>query len=46
MAKHMENRAQLIKSLREELVGPSPQGEELDCAGDIRFEDARKSYGP
>jgi hypothetical protein len=40
VATHMENRTQLIISLREELVGPSPQGEELDCSGEIRFEDA------
>ena len=46
VATHMENRTQLIISLREELVGPSPQGEELDCSGEIRFEDARESYGP
>ena len=46
MATHMENRTQLIQSLKEELVGPSPQGEELDCSGEIHFEDARDSYGP
>ena len=46
MATHMENRTQLIQSLKEELVGPSPQGEELDCSGEIHFEDAKESYGP
>lgn len=36
---HIENRDKIITSLKEELIGPSPLGEEIDCSGDIRFSD-------
>lgn len=36
---HIENRDKIIISLREEMVGPSPLGDEIDCSGDIRFPD-------
>lgn len=43
---HIANRDLIIQDLREELVGPSPQGKEIDCTGPILFEDVRESYGP
>jgi hypothetical protein len=43
---HVENRKKLVARLREELVGPSPQGEELDCAGNLRFDEAAEFYKP
>ena len=46
MSDHAANREIVIKALREELVGPSPQGEQIDCSGQIAFADARQSYGP
>ena len=33
-------------ALRRELVGPSPQGKELDCAGDIKFPNWDAAAGP
>jgi hypothetical protein len=36
----------IIKELREELVGPSPYGTEIDCAASIKFEKQADSYGP
>ena len=42
MADHVGNRKIIMKALREELVGPSPQGEELDCSNAIIFEDITK----
>lgn len=44
---HIENREKIIQTLREEIVGPSPLGEEIDCTGEIVFsgdEDWRKPY--
>lgn len=46
MADHINNRGRVIQGLREELVGPSPQGREIDCSVDIRFIRAEESYGP
>ena len=46
MADHVGNRKIIMKALREELVGPSPQGEELDCANAIIFEDITKFRMP
>lgn len=36
----------IIEALREELIGPSPMGTEVDCSGDISFENSADSYGP
>jgi len=36
----------MLRSLKEELVGPSPRGEELDCSTSVRFESSKDSYGP
>lgn len=46
MADHFTNRDMIINELREELVGPSPYGTEIDCSLDIRFEKKADSYGP
>src|SRR5262249_52398114 len=40
------NRDLIISSVREELMGPSPQGKEIDCNGPIIFNEASDSYGP
>lgn len=37
---------ELISRVREELLGPSPAGEKIDCAGRIEFLRAEDSYGP
>ncbi|MGI9064873.1 MAG: helicase-related protein [Pyrinomonadaceae bacterium] len=46
MSVHIANRERIISSLKEELIGPSPQGEELDCTKEIIFSDAAESYKP
>lgn len=46
MSVHIANREHVISSLKEEMIGPSPQGEELDCSKEIVFEDAAESYKP
>jgi len=46
MADHVGNRKIIMKALREELVGPSPQGDELDCSDSIIFEDIAKFRMP
>lgn len=46
MVDHIANRTVLLDSLRRELVGPDPRGEELDCDQAITFADTESSYGP
>ena len=46
MPDHISNREIVINALRDELVGPSPQGEQIDCGGEVTFTDTRQSYGP
>jgi hypothetical protein len=41
---HVANRQKIIQALREELVGPSPQGSELDCSGEISFSGRDESF--
>lgn len=43
---NLANRLTIIRKLREELVGPSPQGKELDCSKAIQFDSFKDSYGP
>jgi len=45
-ADYTEGRATILQALREELVGPSPQGREIDCTRPVSFDDAKQSYGP
>ena len=37
MPDHIADREIVIQALRDELVGPSPQGEPIDCSGQIAF---------
>ncbi|KAF1083762.1 hypothetical protein SPSYN_03111 [Sporotomaculum syntrophicum] len=46
MSVHINNREKIIQALREELVGPSPQGEEIDISGQIVFESEKDFYKP
>ena len=46
MANHIDNRNKIIRDLHEELVGPSPQGKEIDCSGDLIFENQEQFYSP
>ena len=46
MSDHIANREIIIRALREELVGPSPQGKQIDCSGEVEFAEARESYSP
>ena len=46
MSDHVRNRDFILRSLRAELVGPSPAGDEIDVTGEVSFENAKSSYGP
>lgn len=46
MPDHVQNRELMVKALREELVGPSPQGQEIDCNEEIVFDDVENFYKP
>lgn len=46
MPDHITNRDSVLRALREELVGPCPLGQEIDCAHAIRLEDAEAAYRP
>jgi hypothetical protein len=46
MADHISNRDAVLQVLRQELVGPHPVGEEIDCAGPIQLDDAEAAYRP
>ncbi len=43
---HIANRDKIIRDLREELVGPSPQGKEIDCTGEIVLDDPNEAFLP
>jgi hypothetical protein len=43
---HITNRARIVQDLKEELVGPSPQGKEIDCSADLVFEDYGGAFSP
>ncbi len=38
------NRDRIINNLREEMIGPAPAGEDLDCTAEIVFDDAATAY--
>ncbi|BBD62930.1 helicase domain protein (plasmid) [Nostoc sp. HK-01] len=44
MTKHIENRDEIIQALREELVGPSPQGKPRNCSGEITFNSEKEGF--
>lgn len=46
MPNHIANRDKIIQFLREELVGPSPQGEAKDCRGEVNFHSDQEFYAP
>ena len=46
MSIHIENREEIVQSLREELVGPMPAGELKDFSGAVIFETREDAYGP
>jgi hypothetical protein len=42
----LASRKKVARALREELVGPCPRGEAIDCSGEITFADRESSWGP
>jgi hypothetical protein len=46
MVNHIEGRERIISTLKEELIGPSLSGEEIDCEGEIVFTEKADSYKP
>ncbi len=46
MVDHLANREKIIRNLKQELVGPSPQGDEIDCSGEVVFEEKAAFYRP
>ena len=46
MADHIANRDTVLQSLLQELVGPHPVGEGIDCTVAIRLDDAKTAYLP
>ncbi|GCE12502.1 helicase-related protein [Tengunoibacter tsumagoiensis] len=46
MPDYANGRDRMLQLLREELIGPSPQGKEIDCTKPISFDVAQESYGP
>ena len=46
MPDHIANRDTVLRGLREELVGPAPRGQEIDCSGEVQFEEAEAGYRP
>ena len=43
---NIENRERLLTAMREELTGPSPVGDEIDCTGELKFPTFREAYQP
>jgi hypothetical protein len=41
-----QSREFIIKELREELVGPAPNGKEIDCGGNLSFPSFKDAAGP
>ncbi|BDA71632.1 Helicase-like [Calothrix sp. PCC 7716] len=46
MPNHIANRDKIVQALRQEMVGSSPQGEKINCAGDISFSTEEEFYKP
>lgn len=46
MPDHIANRDAVLQALREELVGPCPMGEEIDCNAPVQLDDAEAAYRP
>src|ERR1700747_472967 len=43
---NVANRPRVLEQLRQELVGPDPRGNELDCSTAVTFATKEESYGP
>lgn len=43
---HIENREKVLSDLEGELVGPRPAGPEIDCSGDVEFDEWYEAYEP
>ncbi|MBM7841618.1 helicase-related protein [Herpetosiphon giganteus] len=46
MDNHHQNRKYIVDHLRAELVGPMPEGREIDTTKPVRFDDQKQAYGP
>ncbi len=47
MSSHLiQGRNTLIEALKQELLGPIPQGQLIDAEGDLAFETDEEAYGP
>jgi hypothetical protein len=47
MTVHISNRNKIVQALNEELLGPSPAGQEIDCSNlPLKFESFGLSFGP
>ena len=46
MCDHIANRDIVLQKLREELVGPCPTGEEINCSQSINLDNAEAAYRP
>lgn len=46
MTDHVENRRRMLEALKRELIGPQPEGREIDCTVPIVFQDAKEAYMP
>ena len=46
MVDHTANRDMIVRELRAELVGPSPQGEPIDCGSELKFDAPDQAYAP
>src|SRR5271157_2365844 len=43
---HIANRDAVLRALRQELVGPCPVGQEIDCTVPVRLDEAEAAYRP
>jgi hypothetical protein len=46
MPDHIANRDTVLRGLRQELVGPCPHGQEIDCTRQVQLDDAEVAYLP
>ena len=46
MPSHIENRETIIERLREEMIGPAPRGDSLDCTKTLVFATRQEAYQP
>lgn len=46
MPDHIANRDSVLRALCQELVGPCPLGQEIDCTGPVQLDEAEAAYRP